>query len=158
MCRSARSTGSRCFTVETTQHTTDPVDYAQSPPIGGMHDSRLAETAASTTPRSATRTPSTPWSTGWSGSPTSPTCRRSEVDALRQLTLVNDRLLISPYPGLDAPIVLSTWDRQLRLDTVDDPRLFEFIDAYTNQAPEPNASCQGQVATPAWHASPHRPR
>jgi hypothetical protein len=71
-----------------------------------------------------------------------------EVDALRQLTLVNDRLLISPYPGLDAPIVLSTWDRQLRLETVDDPRLFEFIDAYTGQAPEPGANCQGRVGTP----------
>ena len=65
----------------------------------------------------------------------------AEVDALRQLALINDRLLVSPYPGLNAPVVLSSWDRQLRLETVDDPRLLEFITAYTGRSPEPIGSC-----------------
>ncbi len=72
----------------------------------------------------------------------------AEVDALRQLALVNDRLLVSPYPDLEAPVVLSSWDRQLRLETVDAPRLLAFITAYSGHSPEPNATCQGGVAPP----------
>ena len=57
------------------QHTSANVDYDQNPPVGGAHDP-VCRIAATTTSPSATRTPSTPWSTVRSGSPTPPTSRR----------------------------------------------------------------------------------
>lgn len=134
--------GVEIITVETAQHTTEPVNYAQSPPAGGMHDPAWQNCGFYSAPvRNENAVHSLEHGVVWITYQLD--LPPVEVDALRQLVLVNDRLLVSPYPGLDAPIVLSTWDRQLRLDTVDDPRLFEFIDTYTGQAPEPGANCQG---------------
>ena len=46
--------------------------------------------------------------------------------------------------------MVTAWARQLRLDSVDDPRLVQFIETYRNSdnAPEPSAACQG-VGEPA---------
>ena len=59
-------------------------------------------------------------------------------------------IVLSPYPGLDAPVVASAWGVQLKLDGVDDPRLKTFIDVYRqgNQTPEPGAACTGGTGTP----------
>lgn len=56
-----------------------------------------------------------------------------------------DRIIVSPYPGLDAPVVAVAWERRLEADGTDDPRLPEFIDAFVNgaAAPEPRAPCEG---------------
>ncbi|GAA3240633.1 hypothetical protein GCM10017691_42980 [Pseudonocardia petroleophila] len=40
-----------------------------------------------------------------------------------------DDLLMSPYPGLDAPISLQAWNHRLALDSPDDPRFEQFIRA-----------------------------
>src|SRR3989304_3079357 len=51
-------------------------------------------------------------------------------------------VIVSPYPGLDSPIVLSAWGRQLRLATVDDAVIDQFYRAFrARTAPEPGASC-----------------
>lgn len=54
-------------------------------------------------------------------------------------------MLLSPYPGMDAPISLQSWGHQLALDDADDPRIDQFVAAlrvnrYTH--PEPGASCE----------------
>jgi hypothetical protein len=53
--------------------------------------------------------------------------------------------VLSPYPGLDAPVVVSAWGAQVKLDGVDDERLQQFIDKYwqADSAPEPGAPCTG---------------
>ncbi|WP_370247578.1 DUF3105 domain-containing protein [Nocardioides sp.] len=53
--------------------------------------------------------------------------------------------ILSPFPGLRAPIVLTVWARQLELDDVDDAGLEAFLIAYGDEhtAPEPLASCKG---------------
>jgi hypothetical protein len=53
--------------------------------------------------------------------------------------------VLSPYPGLDAPVVISAWGAQVKLDGVDDERLTQFIDKYwqSANAPEPGAPCTG---------------
>ncbi len=60
-----------------------------------------------------------------------------------------DRIIVSPYPGLDAPIVAVAWERRLAVDRADDPRLQQFIDTFVNgpQAPEPRAACTGGLGT-----------
>jgi hypothetical protein len=75
----------------------------------------------------------------------------TEVEALRALAR-DDYMLLSPFPGLPSPIVLSAWNHQLRLDRVDDPRLRAFIARYKNNpstTPEFGASCAGGTSAPA---------
>lgn len=71
-----------------------------------------------------------------------------ELDALRALYDSRpDRVIVSPYEGLDAPVVAVAWERRLEVDSAEDPRLEEFLDAFVNgaQAPEPAAACTGGV-------------
>lgn len=54
-------------------------------------------------------------------------------------------VLVSPYPGLRSPIVLTAWGYQLEVDSADDPRIKTFIDTFAQgpQTPEPGAACTG---------------
>jgi hypothetical protein len=58
--------------------------------------------------------------------------------------------VLSPYPGLDAPVVVSAWGAQLKLTGVNDKRLDGFIKKYwqSPDAPEPGAPCTGGVDGP----------
>ncbi|UOQ59439.1 DUF3105 domain-containing protein [Leucobacter rhizosphaerae] len=58
--------------------------------------------------------------------------------------------IISPFPGLPAPIVASAWGAQIELESADDARLGQFIDKFwkSADAPEPGASCAGAVEGP----------
>ena len=66
---------------------------------------------------------------------------------MRQLAESNPYILVSPYPDLADPIVASAWDAQLRLTSVDDPRLQEFVARYAGNGPEPGANCTSGVET-----------
>ena len=51
---------------------------------------------------------------------------------------------LSPYPGLPAPIVVSSWAHQLRLDSPDDPRLQRFVATFRQNpkySPEYGVTC-----------------
>ncbi|HWH25575.1 MAG TPA: DUF3105 domain-containing protein [Pseudolysinimonas sp.] len=58
--------------------------------------------------------------------------------------------VLSPYPGLGSPVAVSAWGAQLKFDSVDDPRLEDFITKYwkSADAPEPGAPCTGGVDGP----------
>ena len=60
--------------------------------------------------------------------------------------------LVSPYPGLQNPIVLTAWTRQLAVDDWSHPAVAEFLDTYVGRAsptaPEAGASCGGAVGAP----------
>ena len=64
--------------------------------------------------------------------------------------LPSSYVILSPYEGMDSPIMLSAWNAQLKLDSADDPRVSEFLTAYwrNQNAPEPNASCSGALDAP----------
>lgn len=56
-------------------------------------------------------------------------------------------MMLSPYPGLDAPISLQAWGHQLKLDDPDDPRIDQFIEALRENpytSPEPGARCDSE--------------
>ena len=69
---------------------------------------------------------------------------------LRELAASHPHVLVSPYPGLPAPVVAVAWNRRLRLASATDPRLLQFVAAFAAgpQAPEPGATCAGGVGTP----------
>ncbi|MGH3758147.1 DUF3105 domain-containing protein [Actinophytocola sp.] len=53
-------------------------------------------------------------------------------------------LMLSPYPELDAPLSLQSWEHQLKLDSADDERVDQFITALRNNpytTPEHGAPC-----------------
>ena len=69
-----------------------------------------------------------------------------QVEKLRALAEEESYILVSPYPDLKAPIVLSAWSKQLTVDSADDPGVDAFIDEYRQNrdtTPELGASCDG---------------
>jgi hypothetical protein len=71
----------------------------------------------------------------------------ADVEVIHQLARDSSKVLAAPYPNLqpNEAVVATAWARQLRLDSVDDPRLGEFVEQYQDgsQAPERGASCSG---------------
>jgi len=72
-----------------------------------------------------------------------------------EISTLQDRMpssyvILSPYTGLESPVVASAWGNQVALDSVDDPILDDFIDKFWRSAdvPEPNASCTGAIDGP----------
>ena len=62
----------------------------------------------------------------------------------------SDLTVLSPYPGLPGPIVLSAWNAQVTVSSVTDPRISQFFEKYRNSgnAPEPGAPCTGGLDAP----------
>jgi hypothetical protein len=52
-----------------------------------------------------------------------------------------EKMMMSPYPGLDKPISLQAWGYQLKVDNADDARIGDFIGAL-----RVNASLEGPTA------------
>ena len=73
----------------------------------------------------------------------------AEVQTLRD-ALPSTYAVLSPYPELPAPVVISAWNAQVQLDGVDDPRLKQFISKFwkSASAPEPGAPCTGALDGP----------
>ena len=73
----------------------------------------------------------------------------AEVETLRD-EIPSTYMLLTPYPGLPAPVVASAWGNQVQLDGVDDPRLDDFIEKFRQSpdAPEPGAACTGAIDGP----------
>jgi hypothetical protein len=73
----------------------------------------------------------------------------SDLDALRA-AVPSTYSILSPFPGLDAPVVASAWGAQVALDGHDDERLGSFVDRYwkSPSAPEPGATCSGALDGP----------
>ncbi len=74
----------------------------------------------------------------------------NDVEYLQNLVRGEGYLLLSPYPDLKSPVVLSAWGLQLEVDSVRDNRIEEFIDRYQAgpQTPERGATCQDGVGQP----------
>lgn len=131
-------------------HVAGPISYKENPPVGGPHnivwqncgiyDAPIHnEHAVHSMEHGAV------WITYRPGLPP------DQVQMLKTVAS-DDFMLLSPYPGLPAPVVASAWNHQITLDGASDPRLQAFIDEYkTNPAttPEFGASCAGGIGTTA---------
>jgi hypothetical protein len=141
---SSRPTLDAVKTYEVTaNHVTTPVKYAQSPPAGGDHNAVWLNCGIYTEPvpnENAVHAleHGAVWVTYRPDLP---------ADQVKTLTesVPGDYMVVSPYPGLSAPVVASAWGKQLTLTGVDDPRLEQFIRDYRQgpQTPEPGAACTG---------------
>ena len=149
------STAARAPTTTTTQpliegvqtfmvdagHSEGPVSYPQVPPVGGIHNPVWQPCTFYDQPVQNERAVHSLehgaiWITY------RPDLAQSEVDTLASLARSRKDVLVSPWDaGLPAPLVATSWGRQLRLESASDPRLTQFVRIYANQGPEINAPC-----------------
>ena len=147
-------------------HATGEIDYGLTPPAGGLHAP-------------------IPWNCGFYDEPVidenvghslehgavwlaySPDLPPDGVERIHELARQNPKVLAAPYEGLrrGRAVVATAWARQLRLDSVIDPRLAQFVEQYqdSDQAPEREArararrsvsrSSRAQSATAVAHPS-----
>jgi len=123
-------------------HTSDPVSYGQSPPVGGPHAPEWQACGVYAEPIITERgVHSLEHGAVWVTY--SPDLSADAVAALTGLAQGRSHVLVSPFVGLPAPVVASAWGEQLLLQGTDDPRLVEFLDYYEQgpQTPEPGTSC-----------------
>lgn len=124
-------------------HVITEVKYEQVPPVGGPHnplwlncgiydDLVPSENAVHSIEHGAV------WITY------DPALPDEQVELLKT-QLPSTYVVLSPFEGLEAPVVASAWGRQLALEGVEDPRLGSFIKEYRQGgvAPEIGASCSG---------------
>jgi hypothetical protein len=129
------------------EHTAADVDYPQSPAVGGPHAPVWLECGVYGEPvREENAVHDLEHGTVWISY--DPDLDSDEVDDLAAALPQNG--IMAPYPGLDAPVVVTVWGRQLALVGADDPRLPLFLHRYGGgeTAPEPFASCAGGVRDP----------
>lgn len=139
-------------TIQVTQrnHTDKPVSYPQTPPVGGDHAPEWQNCGIYTKPlRNENVVHSQEHGAVWVAFRPGPP--KEQLDTLLGVVKGRDFVVVSPYTGLSAPIVLSSWGKQLKLDDANDPRLTAFLRANVNgpATPEPGASCSGGVGEPS---------
>ena len=125
-------------------HVVGPVAYPQTPPVGGDHASVWTTCGVYTTPlTNENAVHSLEHGAVWVTY--RPDLPADQVSVLAGMVSKYPYGLLSPFPGLDSPVVASAWGLQLKLPSASDPRLEEFVAKYQNgpQTPEPGASCSG---------------
>ncbi|MCW2775671.1 MAG: hypothetical protein JWN91_3997 [Nocardioides sp.] len=128
-------------------HTSADIDYPQTPPAGGPHDPVWLDCGVYDEPvRDENAVHDLEHGTVWITY--DPDLDADDVATLAGLLPQNG--ILSPHDGLDAPVVVTVWSRQLSLTGADDARLPLFIDTFGGgeTAPEPFASCAGGVRDP----------
>jgi len=125
----------------------EPILYEQIPPTGGVHrgawqncgfyDAYIAnENGVHALEHGAV------WITY------DPDLPQDDIDVLRSKA-EEQFVLVSPYPGMEAPVVASVWGKQIMLNGVNDDRLDPFIRQYKKNvanSPEPNGICWSGVS------------
>lgn len=147
--RSAPVDGVQVFDGQERGHTTDPVTYAVTPPVGGKHNPTWLNCGIYDQPvPNEYAVHSLEHGAVWITY--RPDLAADQVVELRALVSGRQFALLSPYPGLPAAVVASAWGLQLRVDSPRDPRLARFLVKYMQgpQTPEPGAVCYGGAGAP----------
>jgi len=125
------------------------VAYDQSPPFGGPHDNAWAECNGTVYPmavRTENMVHALEHGAVWVAyNPDK--IKGKALNTLKSKVENQPYMLMSPYPGLDKPIALSSWGHQLKLTSADDSRIGDFIKSLREnqyQNPEPGGRCDAQ--------------
>jgi hypothetical protein len=139
------------------QHVTGTVKYDTSPPIGGNHNPIWADctgTIYKTQLANENAVHMLEHGAVWiTYNPKTATA--ADIKTLTPLVDGVDRMAMTPYAGLKTPISLQAWDYQLFVQSANDPRIEQFIDAlkYNPKTTPENASC----SDPSFVASKSTP-
>jgi hypothetical protein len=148
--------GVQTFTGLARTHTTQPVTYAQTQPVGGDHSPQWLTCGVYTTavPNELAVHDLEHGAVWITYQPNLPAAQVAIIQAdAKAPPVVRGTwfVTVSPYPGLPSSVVASAWGTQLKLTSASDSRLVAFIARYRlgPQTPEPGASCAGGIGTPA---------
>ena len=132
--------GVQTFAVDA-GHSDAPVTYPHVPPVGGIHNPVWQQCGFYDQPvPNEKAVHSLEHGAIWITH--RPDLPADQIESLSTLARSRNLVLVSPWEnGLPAPVVVTGWGRQLRLESVSDPRLLEFVRLYANQGPEINAPC-----------------
>ena len=141
-------------------HVAGPISYKENPPVGGPHNIVWQNCGIYDAPiHNEHAVHALEHGAIWITY--RPDLPADQVQMLKTVAS-DDFMLLSPYPGLPAPVVASAWNHQITLDGASDPRLQAFIDEYKNNpqtTPEFGAPCAGGTsayATADTLTSPQR--
>ncbi|MEQ4716555.1 DUF3105 domain-containing protein [Nonomuraea sp. B19D2] len=132
------------------QHVWNAVKYKETPPVGGEHNNYWQMCSIYDKPiHSEHAVHSLEHGAVWITY--RPDLPKAQVDKLKEVatsTGQQDYMLVSPYPGLPSPVVVSSWGHQLKLNDPADPKLSAFIKKFQNgpDTPELGATCGGDDA------------
>ncbi|HEX3087823.1 MAG TPA: DUF3105 domain-containing protein, partial [Ilumatobacteraceae bacterium] len=139
--------GTVTYTGLTRNHVDTPVDYPQTPPVGGNHNPvwqncQYYDTSVPNERAVHSLEHGAVWITY------GPDTSQADKDVLKAIADQGDHILISEYDGLPAPIVATAWGKQLLLQSVSDPRLQQFVDVFQSgpQTPEPGVTCRDSTS------------
>lgn len=136
--------GVKNYTYTSGQHDDLYNSWTENPPVGGVHNNVWQNCGYYSEPIGTghgvhSLEHGAVWITY------QPNLPQDQIDKLKQLADSQDYLLVSPFPGIPTPIVLSAWGHQLQVQSASDPRINQFIKAFknskTNPPPEPGALC-----------------
>lgn len=130
-------------------HVNTPVNYAQTPPVGGNHSAVALNCAVYSEPvPNENAVHSLEHGAVWvTYDPKA--VSGAQLEVLRK-DIPSTYAILSPFSGISSPVIASAWGVQLKVAGVDDPRIKDFIAKYRSakSAPEPGAPCTGGLDGP----------
>lgn len=139
--------GTKTFTDLARNHVDTPVDYPQTPPVGGSHspvwqNCQYYDTSIPNERGVHSMEHGAVWITY------SPDLSAADRKVLSDLAATGDHILVSQYAGLPSPLVATAWGKQLQLQSVNDPELQQFVEFFQSgpQTPEPGVTCRGSTS------------
>ena len=140
--------GIEVYPATTNKLSEGTIEYDRSPPTNGEHDPSWQNCGAYEKPvkdRHAVHSMDhgVVWITH------QPNLPAAQVEELRSYG-DEDYVIVSPYPGQDAPVTATSWRVQLELDGAEDPRLRQFVDGFRRSeiAPLSGNRCSLGVGNP----------
>ena len=140
--------GIEVYPATTNKLTEGPIEYDRSPPTNGEHDPLWQNCGAYENPLNDRHVVHSldhgiVWITH------DPELPAGQIETLHGYG-EEKNVIVSPYPGQDAPVISTSWRVQLELDGAGDPRLREFVDGFRNSeiAPLSGNRCAGGVGNP----------
>jgi Protein of unknown function (DUF3105) len=130
-------------------HTSSAVHYAQTPPVGGDHNPVWQNCGYYPQPvHNENAVHGLEHGAVWITY--QPNLSKAQVDVLANMARSQQFVLVSPYPGLPAPVVASGWGVQEWFHSANDAGLTQFVSKYRQgpQTPEPGALCANGTGTP----------
>lgn len=136
--------GTQTFSGLEQTHVDTPVQYPQTPPVGGPHNPAWQTCAFYDRPVMTERgVHSMEHGAVWITY--SPDLPADQVEVLKSVQQSGREVLVSPFDGLPTPVVASAWGKQLQLPSATDERLAVFVSMFDDgpQTPELGTPCAG---------------
>ncbi len=136
-------TGVKTYTYSQGQHDDSFNAWTENPPVGGVHNNVWQNCGYYADPIGTghgvhSMEHGAVWITY------QPDLPADQIAKLKAIADSQNYILVSPFPGIPSPIVVTSWDHQMQVQTADDSRINQFIKAFKNNktyTPEYGALC-----------------